>query len=204
MDTLGIPSLVLMERAALTVAHEIRERFAGDGRAVVVLAGPGNNGGDGLAAARQLHGWGIPARVHLCTARHNSVVDEQIRLARALGVEVIEGLPSGPAPKDTIVVDALLGTGSTGAPRGAVAEALRWLAGATGPRVAIDIPTGVDPDSGATPGIAAEVDLTVTIRPWKELFIQPGYAAFVPLEAAQRIAGPATQHFVFLWMIGKF
>ncbi|MCA9660911.1 MAG: hypothetical protein KC486_21390, partial [Myxococcales bacterium] len=46
MDTLGIPSLVLMERAALTVAHEIRERFAGDGRAVVVLAGPGNNGGD--------------------------------------------------------------------------------------------------------------------------------------------------------------
>jgi hypothetical protein len=65
------------------------------------------------------------------------------------------------------------------------------------------IGAGWDP-TNTSRDLGHEVDLTVTIRPWKELFLQPGYAAFVPLEAAQRIAGPATQHFVFLWMIGTF
>ncbi|MCB9705828.1 MAG: NAD(P)H-hydrate epimerase [Myxococcales bacterium] len=176
MDELGIPSLLLMERAALAVAHEIRERFAA-GREIVVLCGPGNNGGDGLAAARQLRGWGVPARVHLCTERHNDVVAEQVRLARAMGVEVVQGLPSAPATASMVVVDALLGTGARGAPRGSIAEALAWLDAAPGPRVAIDIPSGVDPDSGAVPGIAARVALTVTMgRSKPGLHITPGRA----------------------------
>ncbi|MEZ4381603.1 MAG: NAD(P)H-hydrate dehydratase [Nannocystaceae bacterium] len=193
MDGLGIPSLILMERAALAVAHEIRERYAAAGREVVVLAGPGNNGGDGLAAARQLCGWGIPARVHLCTERRNDVVDAQIRLARALGVEVVEGLPSGAPADQTIVVDALLGTGSTGAPRGAIAEALDWLAAARGPKVAIDVPTGVDPDAGVVLGRAAAVDLTVTMQSSKPgLHITPGrdHAGIVVVADIGLVAAP--------------
>jgi len=174
MDTLGVPSLLLMERAALAVSHEIRERFT-EGRDVTVLCGPGNNGGDGLAVARQLHGWGIPARALLCTTRRNETVTEQLHLARTLGVEILAELPAEAAGNATIVVDALLGTGARGAPRGAIETALRWLLRASGPRVAIDVPTGVDPDTGATPGIAARVDLTVTMQRSKPgLHITPG------------------------------
>jgi len=62
---------------------------------------------------------------------------------------------------------------------------------------------GWDPNNTSR-NLAHEVDLFVTYRPWKQLFVQPGYALFIPLEAGRRIAGPAPQHFVFLWMIGKF
>lgn len=174
MDTLGIPSLLLMERAALAVSLEIRERFA-EGRDVIVLCGPGNNGGDGLAVARQLCGWGIRARAILCTARRNETVTEQLGLARALGVGILEELPAQAAGPATIVVDALLGTGARGAPRGPIESALRWFLQASGPRVAIDVPTGVDPDTGATPGVVAQVDLTVTMQRSKPgLHITPG------------------------------
>ncbi len=174
MQVLGIPSILLMERAALAVAHEIVERFASV-RDVVVLCGPGNNGGDGLAVARLLHGWGQCVRVQLCAARHNDVVAEQIRLAKVSGVEIVEGLPEGAVGPSTLVVDALLGTGAKGAPRARIESALRWLLAASGPRVAIDLPTGVHADSGAIPGIAARVDLTVTMQRSKPgLHITPG------------------------------
>ena len=174
IDVVGIPSILLMERAALAVAHEIVERFV-EIRDVVVLCGPGNNGGDGLALARVLHGWGLGVRVHLCSARHNDVVSEQICLAKAVGVKILEDHPEGLLGPSTLVVDALLGTGAKGAPRAGIESALRWLIAAKGPRVAIDVPTGVHPDSGAIPGIAACVDLTVTMQRSKPgLHITPG------------------------------
>jgi len=174
MDTLGVPSLLLMERAALAVAQELRARFARQSR-VIVLCGPGNNSGDGLAMARQLHGWGMPVRVHLCTERRNRSVEGQLRIAQSVGVELVEGVPTEAAGGDTIVVDALLGTGSRGAPRGAVEEALRWLGTAKGPKVAIDVPTGIDPDTGTILGEVAQVDLTVTMHRSKPgLHITPG------------------------------
>ncbi len=176
MDTLGVPSLVLMERAALAVSQEIRERYA-EGRDVLVLCGPGNNGGDGLAVARQLCGWGIKASVVLCTERHNETVEEQLRFARALGVEILDELPDLAPKSSTVVVDALLGTGAQGAPRGSVEAAIRWSDGAAGPRVAIDLPSGVNPDTGAVCGCVLRADLTVTMQRSKPgLHITPGRA----------------------------
>ncbi|MCA9711547.1 MAG: ABC transporter permease, partial [Myxococcales bacterium] len=87
MDTLGAPSPVLMERAALCVSAEVEAIV--DARAaahVLILVGPGNNGGDGLAIARQLHGRGRSVEAVLVTPRHNAAVAAQLQLARSHGV----------------------------------------------------------------------------------------------------------------------
>jgi ADP-dependent NAD(P)H-hydrate dehydratase / NAD(P)H-hydrate epimerase len=175
METLGVPSPTLMERAALTVSHEIAAVLAGERLPVVVLVGPGNNGGDGLAVARQLRGWGIAARARLVTPRRNAAAEQQLTLARAAGVPVDEGVPPGPARGRHVVVDALLGTGSRGEPRGPIAEALRWQRGLHGPRVAVDAPTGVDIDTGEAAEAAFSADLTVTfVRSKPGLHVMPG------------------------------
>ncbi|MCA9711486.1 MAG: hypothetical protein KDK70_36950, partial [Myxococcales bacterium] len=94
MDERGVPSLLLMERAALCVSHEVAALVRGGAAASVgVLVGPGNNGGDGLAVSRQLHGWGVPVAAWRVTERHNAAVQEQLALARGVGVAVHEGPP---------------------------------------------------------------------------------------------------------------
>ncbi|WP_146156345.1 NAD(P)H-hydrate epimerase, partial [Enhygromyxa salina] len=171
MDVLGMPSPVLMERAALSVSAQVeRVADACDAREVLVLVGPGNNGGDGLAIARQLHGRGRAVRAVLVSARHNDAVASQLRLARAHGVAILDTLPDTlPDVRGgrTIVVDALLGTGSRGAPRGAIEAALRWLGGLNRELVsvvAVDLPSGVDVDSGAVPGAVVSAAVTVTFQ----------------------------------------
>jgi ADP-dependent NAD(P)H-hydrate dehydratase / NAD(P)H-hydrate epimerase len=174
MDVLGVPSLLLMERAALTVSHEVAA--LADGAPVGVLVGPGNNGGDGLAVARQLHGWGVPVAAWLVTEGHGAAVAEQLRLARACGVAVHHGQPRD-AEAGRLWVDGLLGTGSRGAPRGGVAEAVAWLSAHAARCVAIDLPTGVDPDTGQVVALAVRAEVTVTFARSKPgLHITPGRA----------------------------
>jgi len=162
MDVLGMASPVLMERAALCVSAAV-ERLAEERGAtrVLVLVGPGNNGGDGLAVARQLHGRGrLSVVAVLVTDSRNAAAQQQLDWARSHGVEIREVMPEHVS--DTVVVDALLGTGSRGAPRGAIEQALKWLAEREAAVVAVDIPSGVDVDSGAVPSVAARADVTVT------------------------------------------
>jgi NAD(P)H-hydrate epimerase len=165
IEVLGLPSPVLMERAALCVSAEV-ERVAARGglRQVLVLVGPGNNGGDGLACARQLHGRGrLKVSAVLVTERRNAAAQQQLEWARAHGVEINEQLPEA-VPGDAVIVDALLGTGSRGAPRGAIEVALRWLVEGGAPVVAVDVPSGIDVDSGAVASVAARAEVTVTFQ----------------------------------------
>lgn len=182
IDVLGLPSAVLMERAALAVSAVV-ERL--EPRAIVVLCGPGNNGGDGLAVARQLRARGHAPRVVVLGERRGASVEAQLAQAQAQGVEVFErlsdllatDLATELAP-DTVVVDALLGTGSRGAPRGAIREALAWLAARRGDRarvVAIDVPSGVDVDRGSADPLALRATITVTFARSKPgLHVTPG------------------------------
>jgi len=174
MGVLGVSSPLLMERAALCVSHEVLALLGGAPRSVGVLVGPGNNGGDALAVARQLHGWGVPVAAWLPTERHNAAVAEQLRLAQACGVAVHHGRPSN-AEAGRLWVDGLLGTGSRGALRGEVAEAVVWLCDHGTTCVAIDLPTGVDPDTGAVAMFAVQAEVTVTFARSKPgLHVTPG------------------------------
>ncbi|MEX1365716.1 MAG: NAD(P)H-hydrate dehydratase [Nannocystaceae bacterium] len=180
MDTLGVPSLLLMERAALCVSRQTAARWRDRGEqgsaGVGVMVGPGNNGADGLAVARQLRGWGVPVQAWMVTETHNRAVAEQLGLARAMGVKVHRGLPDDDQA-GRLWVDGLLGTGSRGAPRGAVAEAVQWLRGVEAECIAIDLPTGLDPDTGVVTGPAVRAWCTVTFARSKPgLHVTPGRA----------------------------
>lgn len=169
MGTLGVPSPVLIERASLCVADEVQQRA--QGRPVVCLVGPGNNGADALAVARICRARGCEAAAWLVTEHRNEAAQAQLAQARAHGVVVLED-PS-PLPTEAVWVDGLLGTGSTGAPRGAVADALARVF--VGPTVAIDVPSGVEVDSGGVPGPAFRADVTVTfVRSKLGLHVTPG------------------------------
>lgn len=174
-QVLGVPSIALMESAGRAVAEVTQRRLEGqpsrpDARFVAVVAGRGNNGGDGLVAARLLADWGHTVLVVLCAHADALRGDAATALgaARAAGVAVIEvtdgeGFLQLPAPERfLIVVDALLGTGLTGEVHGVALDAITWMQGVKVPIVAVDLPSGVCADTGRVLGAAAPADETVT------------------------------------------
>jgi NAD(P)H-hydrate epimerase len=196
MKTLGIPSVLLMERAALSVSAQIEALLHGPGTKVLALCGPGNNGGDGLAIARQLKGRGVDAAAVLVTERHTEAVEEQLRLAKAYEVPVSTNV-NGKLGGTSIVVDAMLGTGSRGAPRGSIAGVITALEGHRGPVIAVDVPSGVDPDTGAVPGPAVRAAVTVTFQHSKPgLHVTPGrdHAGRVVVADIGLLEAPGTKH----------
>ncbi|MEQ9114916.1 MAG: NAD(P)H-hydrate dehydratase [Miltoncostaeaceae bacterium] len=158
----SMPSILLMERAGLATAQVVRARFA-DHRAAWVLVGPGNNGGDGMVVARHLAEAGWSVRALAPGGREPAGADSEamVAVAASLGIPV-EALGDQRPPAGTLVVDALLGTGARGLPRGPVAEAIDWLLGLDAPVVAVDIPSGIEADTGACAGRCARAALTVT------------------------------------------
>lgn len=163
----------LMEAAGLAVAQEAWLSVGSvAGRRMLVLVGPGNNGGDGLVAARHLAEWEADVVVYLLKPRAGD--DAKLQLVRELDVPVFvaeddDGLASLQQALDgaEVVVDALLGTGRARPLEGTIAEILRRLRDARErPRpplvVAVDLPTGVDADSGRADPLAVRADLTVT------------------------------------------
>ena len=165
----GVPSRALMQRAGAAAAAEIalrhRDRLSGG---VLVLAGPGNNGGDAWVVARALGASGV--RVRAIEPVEAKTPDARAECALAAGehdagVAVESFSPDALDRGEGLVVDGLLGTGAAGAPRGEIAQAIAGVArmrrrGAV--VAALDVPSGLDATSGATPGDVAAADLTLT------------------------------------------
>ncbi|MBS1233341.1 MAG: YjeF family protein, partial [Nitrospirae bacterium] len=159
----GIPGSTLMERAGLAVAVKIRELF--DKRKVLVLAGVGNNGGDGIVVARNLHNWGWNVKVLLMGKLDALGPDclAQYRIARKIGVPV--EFRTAVTDKDihaAIVVDALLGTGINKPVSSPLSEVIDVLNRADNQVVSVDIPSGISSDDGQIKGTAVLADYTVT------------------------------------------
>lgn len=160
----GIPARALMQRAGAATAAEIALRYPRElKQGVLVFAGPGNNGGDGWVVASALAQSGVRVRVlaPLPAATDDARAERELA---APFVDVVEGDAHGAYQGEGIVVDGLLGTGSSGAPRGAIAASLAALRATVerGARiVAIDLPTGVDATTGEA-NKPARADLTVT------------------------------------------
>ena len=165
----GTGAEVLMERAGRAVARAAREVAGGAyGRRAVVVCGKGNNGGDGLVAARHLDRAGLRTAVVLLEdpegLREPAAANAR-RLAEAPGVRVRtfheRGLDRELARAD-VAVDALFGTGFRGMPEDAWATAIARLNASPAPVVSVDIPSGVDGGTGAVEGEAVRAALTVT------------------------------------------
>lgn len=157
IEDYGMHSLVLMENAALACVGWLLQRCAA-AEPTTILCGRGNNGGDGLAIARQLINRGWPCQTILLgpPAQLSDDARANLRILTAgegtLGIEIL----AGPLPpqalerleQSSVIIDALLGTGAAGAPRDPV---LGWLQAANRSqalRVAVDVPTGIDAQTG--------------------------------------------------------
>jgi hydroxyethylthiazole kinase-like uncharacterized protein yjeF len=174
----GIPVLLLMDNAGRAVAEATRDlaRLTA-GRRIIILCGSGNNGGDGVVAARYLHGWGY--RVQVWWIKNPRLWDgdlaQHYRMAKALGVP-FEAYPLQPVKRlrrSSVIVDALLGTGTQGEIRGHYRDAIGAINQAHRPVVAVDIPSGLDSDSGKPLGVAVKARVTVTMAAPKKGLVQP-------------------------------
>ncbi len=165
----GISTDDLMERAGLAVAQEVRKALRTvAGKRVLVLVGPGNNGGDGLVAARHLARWGASVTAYLATKRQ----EEDPKLDLALREEVTLSRASNDAGYQTLdktvgsshaVIDAILGTGRARPLDGAIKDIMLRLGNRQGVLIALDLPTGVDADTGEADPAAPRADITLTL-----------------------------------------
>jgi len=183
IEDFGVPSLVLMENAALRVVDVIAERFGPlKGKRITVVCGKGNNGGDGLAIARHL-ATRFEADVRVLMADPLSMPGDaavNLKMAHRYGLSFLAS-NSGPkiSGSDGLIVDALLGTGIKDGVTGDLAayiSAMNNTANLTGmPIVAVDVPSGLDADTGEVEGACVKATLTVTFAlPKFGLMVYPG------------------------------
>ncbi|MDX1996285.1 MAG: NAD(P)H-hydrate dehydratase [Thermoanaerobaculia bacterium] len=167
---LGLPSLVLMENAAVGLADAIGEIFPAV-REVVLFCGPGGNGGDGLALARQLATRGYTTTSYLVFGGREAAGDLRIQLevARGLGLELVELAPDAEpsralaaARRSDLLVDALFGVGLTRPLAGLEARLVTALSSIDVPRLAVDLPSGLSGDHSTPFGPHFVADCTVT------------------------------------------
>jgi NAD(P)H-hydrate epimerase len=183
MEEYGLPGLVLMENAGRAVADAAWELLPEEGGRVLVLAGKGNNGGDGFVAARHLISVGVEVAVMLFGKLDDLTGDAatNARYAQKTGLVIVEEPDEetlgGALELADVIVDGLLGTGLSGEVRGRLREVIEQLEYAAAPIVAIDIPSGLEADTGKILGAAVEADVTCTFGLAKPGLVQfPGKA----------------------------
>ncbi|NIA06043.1 MAG: NAD(P)H-hydrate epimerase [Actinobacteria bacterium] len=185
----GIPGIVLMENASRAVADFARRRLSGlTNPRVTIVAGTGNNAGDGFAVARHLHNAELPVVVFLAgdparisgDARTNLEIIQRMQLdIRTLSQDqqALDGLRAELAEAD-LVIDAIFGTGLSGPVHGFYAEVIETLNSSGSAILAVDIPSGLDCDTGLPLGPAVRAAATVSFLARKKGFSVPGADAY--------------------------
>lgn len=205
MDSLGIPGLVLMENAARGVSEHL-DRVCQVGR-VTIVCGPGNNGGDGLALARQRAAAGKESRVVLVSTGKSLTADTQNNLDFLInsGVPVqtvnhnsdCQILLDEMAPEDWII-DSLLGTGVRGELRAPFNLWVQAINASPANVLAVDVPSGMNCDNGTGLGECVHADLTVTFVGVKPGFISASAETYTGEVVVAPIGIPLTwlQHWL--------
>jgi len=184
IEGLGIPSMVLMENAGLSLVEEVGNRLTGEHLRISILCGPGNNGGDGMVAARHLHDRGHEVMVFLAAPRSAFSGDARVQL-RIIGKQ---GVPVRVISAGTnmervrkrfeesdLAIDALFGTGLQREIDGLFAECVRAINSCPGLVMAVDIPSGLNGETGIPMGETVTADVTVTLAfPKLGIILFPG------------------------------
>jgi len=181
IDVLGIPGLRLMERAGEAVAGAALAMLPEHPGTVLILCGKGNNGGDGLVAARILQQRGAVVEVVLPFVADDLSPDARAMfdLAIEAGVSISDSITDAALTDAGVVIDALLGTGVTGPVHGVMSELITRANAARDGRgvLAVDLPSGVDADTGEVYGPAMHAEATITMAlPKPCLVLYPGAA----------------------------
>ena len=210
LSELGVPGLLLMENAGRGAAESLARRFGNPAGGVAIVCGSGNNGGDGLVVARQLACRGVevelfhtraPEALRGDAALQREIVDRLGTRARSLDALALADADLEALSRAGLIVDALLGTGFQGELRAELAtliehiEHARRASGA--PLVALDLPSGLDADSGRPAAACVRADLTLSFCSTKLGFFAPGAAEWtgelevvglgLPLAALRRL-----------------
>jgi len=198
IEEYGIVLIQMMENAGCNLAELVRRMLDGKlaGHKIAVLCGAGNNGGGGMVAARHLHNWGADIQVKLIADpdKLKNIPAHQWRILQAMGIAVEYTLDLARAD---LIIDAIIGYGLTGSPRGGVGEWIERANRSGRPILALDAPSGLDTTSGLAgqPCIRATATLTLAlpkiglIAPQAQPFVGELYLADigVPPELYRRI-----------------
>ncbi|MEO0480397.1 MAG: NAD(P)H-hydrate epimerase [Planctomycetota bacterium] len=175
IEQLGMPGILLMENASRGVA----QRASGLGNRFLILCGPGNNGGDGLAAVRHLGPAATVVALGAPDERRAPDAFLQWCILERAGIEVLPELPES-IPDDVVMIDALFGTGLARPIEGRAARWIERFNAHTGSRLAVDAPSGLDADTGRPLGeVAVRATHTVTFEAPKTGLVQPSAEVFV-------------------------
>jgi NAD(P)H-hydrate epimerase len=189
IHTLGVPGVVLMENAGRSCAELVKEKLGSvAGPKVCIFCGTGNNGGDGFVIARHLSNSGLRATVVICGDRNKIKGDAKTNLdiLQRVGQQVQKlELEGGDIPGQVqvfaadadMIVDALFGTGLSGQLDGKYRQLMESINSQRCPIVAVDIPSGLDCDTGEPLGAAIKATCTVTFGAVKKGFTLPGSAS---------------------------
>ncbi len=181
IEQFGIDVVVLMENAGLQVGILARKMLGGTvaGRRASVVAGKGNNGGDGLVAARHLQNWGARVTVVLGAEKGDlrDVPAKQLKILEKMGVEIAG--PAGGFDGAELLIDALLGYGSRGDPRDPMAGLIRKINSSGIPVLAVDVPSGLDATTGEPNEPCIVANATVTFGLLKTGFLNRQSMRFV-------------------------
>ena len=182
IDELGIPGHRLMGQAGRAAFEALRERWP-QARRIAVLCGTGNNGGDGYVIARHLHNQGAQVRIYAFKEPDALTGDAAVNagICQRMGMSIVDVSNNTQPPPDwarhwsgaNVIVDALLGTGFSGAVREPMTGAIQSLNALARPGsasrktpavtvLAVDVPSGLDCNSGTVSNVAVRADLTVT------------------------------------------
>ncbi len=168
IEEYGIQLIQMMENAGRNLAEQARRLSGGDlsGKVMAILCGGGNNGGGGMVAARHLHNRGAAVWVKLLPDedRLKDIPAHEWRILKTMGVPTINQ-PADLPHKADLVIDAMIGYGLQGDPRGAVVDWIDWANNSGAPILALDTPSGLDTTTGfpGTPSIQATATLTLAL-----------------------------------------
>ncbi|MHC4141899.1 MAG: NAD(P)H-hydrate epimerase [Planctomycetota bacterium] len=206
IEEFGIPGIVLMENAALgltIVTLTALDDISNDEAAsVLIVCGSGNNGGDGYALGRHLHNAGVRVTfTALGEPKPGSDAATNRNIALKMGLPEVPADRAGEHFDADLIVDGIFGTGLDRPVRGAAAEVIDRINGSGRPVLAIDVPSGLDCDTGRPLGTAIRATRTVTFVGRKPAMTDPGAREFVgevsvadigaPVELLQRFGRPA-------------
>lgn len=153
------PGVSLMERAGLAAAEQARDRL-GDGYRVWVVCGPGNNGGDGLVAARHLHTWGYQVTATVLGDVAKLPADAAAAYRHFTAINAVSAMPD--RQDYDLIIDGLLGIGLTRAVEGELASVIERINRSRSKILSLDIPSGLNSDTGNVHGAAVHANETLT------------------------------------------